>query len=267
MAETRRRGSLPVVNPENRLARRTLPALGGLAAFSAAYWGVAVTFVPPGRRAVGRFVLWHAPGDRRAVALTFDDGPDRAVTRRLLAALGDVPATFFWLGSSVRRWPWLAREAAARGHELACHGDDHRPLAALGPRATVQSLRRARDSIGQAAGVAPRFYRPAYGVFNAAAWVAAPRLGMRRTLWSRWARDWEARATPPLIASRILRGARPGGILLLHDADGSKGAPDRTLAALPAILAGIRERGLRPVTLSQLVAADGCASANGASGG
>ncbi len=247
--------------PQNRLAHRTLPALGGVVACSAVYWGVAVTVLPPARRALGRYVLWRAPGDRDAVALTFDDGPDGAFTERLLAALGDAPATFFWLGASVRRWPGLAREAAARGHELACHGDDHRPLAALGPRATVRSLRRARDSIGEAAGVAPRFFRPAYGVFNAAAWAAAPRLGMRRTLWSRWARDWHPRATPPLIARRILRGARPGGILLLHDADGSDGAPERTLAALPWILEGIRERGLRPVTLSELVGAGGVADA------
>ena len=170
-------------------------------------------------------MLWRAARDRRQVALTFDDGPDPVITERLLAALGDVPATFFWLGASVRRWPWLAREAAARGHELACHGDDHRPLAALGPRATVRSLRRARDYDRRGRRRRPALLPPAYGVFNAAAWVAAPRLGMRRTLWSRWAWDWQARATPRSIASRTLAGARPGGILLLHDADGSEGAP------------------------------------------
>jgi peptidoglycan-N-acetylglucosamine deacetylase len=242
------------VIPQNRLPGRALAALGAAGLLSVAYWGVSVTFVPPGRRALGRFVLWRAATGRGEVALTFDDGPDPTLTERFLAALADVPATFFWLGASVRRWPAHAREAAARGHELACHGDDHRPLAALGPRDTVSSLRRARDAIAEVAGVAPAFYRPAYGVFNLAAWLAAPRLGMRRTLWSKWARDWQERATPERIARRTLAGSRGGAILLLHDADGSPGAPERTLAALPRILDGIRERGLRPVTLSRLVA-------------
>src|SRR5205823_4279830 len=138
---------------------------------------------------------------------------------RFLDALDDVPATFFWLGQNVRGCPSLPAAAVARGHEIACHGDDHRRLAALGPRATVDSLRRAHAAIAEAAGTPPRFYRPAYGVFNLAAWHAAPRMGMRRTMWSRWARDWEERATPDLIARRTLAGMRAGAILLLHDAD------------------------------------------------
>jgi peptidoglycan/xylan/chitin deacetylase (PgdA/CDA1 family) len=191
------------------------------------------------------------------VALTFDDGPDPVLTERFLAALDGVQATFFWLGERVRRWPALAAQAVALGHELACHGDDHRSLARLGPRATVDSLQRGRDAIAAATGAAPGFYRPPYGVFNLAAWIAAPRLGMRRTLWSRWARDWEARATPRLIADRIVGGATPGAILLLHDADGDPGAPERTLRALPWILDGLDARGLRPVGLSRLVANEG----------
>src|SRR6266568_1460020 len=124
------------------------------------------------------------------------------------------------------------------------------------PTTASPGCRRARDAIADACGHAPRFYRPAYGVFNLAGWCAAPRLGMRRTLWSAWARDWEQRATPALITARILAAAEPGAILLLHDADGSPGAPERTLTALPLILNGLRERGLRTVTLTELVAAE-----------
>ncbi len=90
----------------------------------------------------------------------------------------------------------------------------------------------------------PAFYRPAYGVFNLAAWVVAPRLGMRRTMWSGWARDWEEETTSDLIVSRALAGARPGAILLLHDSDGSPGS---------GILWGLSQRRLEPVTLTSLV--------------
>jgi hypothetical protein len=109
----------------------------------------------------------------------------------------------------VRRSPSLAGEIAAGGHELACHGDTHQSLAGLPPAATAAARRRAGDSIADACGQPPRFYRPAYGVFNLAGWAVAPRLGMRRTLWSAWARDWEERATPALIAARVLRTAKP----------------------------------------------------------
>jgi peptidoglycan-N-acetylglucosamine deacetylase len=236
-------------------AAQVAAAVGGtaLAGTAIAYWGVALSVLPPARRALARLMLSQAPAGRREVALTFDDGPDPRLTERFLEALGDVPATFFWLGQGVRRWPSLAAAAVAQGHEVACHGDDHRRLAALGPRATVESVRRAHAAIADGAGAPPRFYRPTYGVFNLAAWNEAPRLGMRRTMWSRWARDWEARATPELIASRTVAGLRDGAILLLHDADGSAGAPERTLRALPRIIEAIHERGLRPVTLSRLV--------------
>jgi peptidoglycan/xylan/chitin deacetylase (PgdA/CDA1 family) len=75
---------------------------------------------------------------------------------------------------------------------------------------------------------------------------------MRRTLWTSGARDWEKEATPELIAERILSAAAPGTIFLLHDSDGDPGAPENTLAALPAILSGLRRRGLETVTLSAL---------------
>lgn len=240
--------------------RATVPvapivAVGAPVAVAAAlYWGVGFTVTPPVRRLLEPFVLWRVRTERPAVALTFDDGPDPHYTDRFLAALSGAPATFFVLGESVRRWPEIARRTSAAGCELGCHGDTHRSLAWIPPLATVRALERAQAAVAEVAGSPPRYYRPAYGFFNLAGWVAAPRLGMRRTLWSQWARDWEASATPELIASRTLAGAKPGAVLLLHDSDGSSGAPGRTLAALPAILTGLRERGLEPVTLSELVA-------------
>jgi len=220
---------------------------------AAGYWGVALSVTAPARPLLRNRVLYSVKTDHPTVGLTFDDGPDPEFAPRFVEALGGAPATFFVLGRAVSRSPDVVRAVAAAGHEIACHGDTHRGLASIPPRATRRALIRARDTIAEVVGVAPRFYRPAYGVFNAAGWLAAPALGMRRTLWSTWARDWEASATPELIAERTLRGAKPGAILLLHDADGSPGAPSRTLAAIPRILDGLRERGLTCATLSQLV--------------
>jgi len=221
---------------------------------AAAYWGVGLAASPPGLLCLNGPVLCRARTRAPLVALTFDDGPDPAYVPRFLKALGDARATFFVLGEKVRRHPDLVRALADAGHEVACHGDNHRNLGTMMPRATVDSLRRCRDAIAEALGRPPAFYRPAYGQFNLAGWLAAPRLGMRRTLWSGWAKDWAADATPGLIAERTLNAAKPGAIHLLHDAEGAPGAPDRTLAALPGILAGLEERLLRSVTLGDLIA-------------
>jgi peptidoglycan-N-acetylglucosamine deacetylase len=221
---------------------------------AAAQLAPAATFVPPIRRLAEPWVLCRARTGRPEVALTFDDGPDPGLAPRITDVLGAARATFFWQGERVRAHRGTVAATVAAGHEIACHGDDHRTLARLGPRTTTDALRRARDTIADVAGAPPAFYRPAYGVWNGTAWAVAPRLGMRRTLWSRWAWDWQARTTTDQIVARILSGAEPGAILLLHDADGAPGATDRTLAALPGILTGLAARGLRPVTLSALVA-------------
>jgi peptidoglycan/xylan/chitin deacetylase (PgdA/CDA1 family) len=234
-------------------ARTGAALVGGLGA-AAGQFAPAATFFPPVRRLAEPWVLCRAGTGRAEVALTFDDGPDPEMAPRFLDLLGHTPATFFWLGWRVRAHSDLVRRAVASGHEVACHGDDHRTLARMGPRGTIAALERARDSIAEAAGRAPGFYRPAYGVWNGTAWAMAPRLGMQRTLWCKWAWDWHAKTTTTHIVERILRGAAPGAILLLHDAGGAPGAPQRTLAALPEILDGLRDRGLRPVTLSQLIA-------------
>jgi peptidoglycan/xylan/chitin deacetylase (PgdA/CDA1 family) len=182
------------------------------------------------------------------VALTFDDGPHPDSTPRvldLLAAL-DVTATFFLVGEQVRRSNALAREIAERGHAIACHGYHHRNHLARTPGDIQSDLVRACATIEDATGHAITKFRPPYGVFNAASWRACAELGWDRVLWSRWARDWEERATPESITARCTDGLTDGEILLLHDADtySARGCYEALLTALPRIVAHVRGTGL-----------------------
>ena len=88
-------------------------------------------------------------------------------------------------------------------------------------------------------------------MFNAASWLASADLGWRRVLWSRWARDWEERATADSIAGRSTDGLVDGEILLLHDADtySAPGCYEDLLRALPWIADRARALGLDPVRL------------------
>jgi peptidoglycan/xylan/chitin deacetylase (PgdA/CDA1 family) len=201
----------------------------------------ALTSLAPIRRFTPRLA---GLGDPAHVALTFDDGPDRRSTPAFLDALDSlgVQATFFLLGRMLERDPGLGRELAAAGHELAVHGWAHRPtLIRAGMHA---DLRRTKDLISSATGTVPRWYRPPYGVLTASALLAARRHDLTPVLWTTWARDWTASATPESILRTLT--IEPGSTILLHDSDCTS-APDSwkaTLQALPAIVARTRARGL-----------------------
>jgi peptidoglycan/xylan/chitin deacetylase (PgdA/CDA1 family) len=186
--------------------------------------------------------------DRCAVALTFDDGPGAQGTPSVLAALAalGVAATFFVTGEQVRDNPAIAREVVAAGHEVGVHGDRHRNLLRIGPRALRHDLDHAAQTIGEVTGVAPTHYRPPYGVLNAMALALCAQRGWEPVLWTRWGRDWRASASAESIVQELTKRLSGGDVLLLHDADrySAPGSWRATLAALPAIVDQVDTLGL-----------------------
>jgi peptidoglycan/xylan/chitin deacetylase (PgdA/CDA1 family) len=194
-----------------------------------------------------------AATDEPVVALTFDDGPHPRGTPAVLEALAaaDARATFFLVGEQVRRDPALAAEIVAAGHAVALHGDRHRLQLRVPPRALARDLDRGHATIAEATGVAPRCYRPPFGVFSPAGLAIVRRRGWAPLLWSRWGHDWRLHRTPAQIAAELTAQLAPGDVLLLHDADhySQPGSWQRTAAALPAVLAAIERHGLGTATL------------------
>ena len=230
---------------------RARPLLWAAAGAAAGYWLPSVTQPVPGLRPA------FGVEDRAAlgahVALTFDDGPHAQGTAATLEALREAgaAATFFLVGEQVARAPALAAEVAAAGHALGVHCHRHRNLMFLTPGQVEDDLVRAEEAIAAATGVAPRLYRPPYGILTAAGLAAARRRGWRTFLWRRWGRDWARRATPESIAERVTAGVRPRDVLLLHDSDAysASGSWRRTATALPAIFERLDAAGLPSVTL------------------
>jgi peptidoglycan/xylan/chitin deacetylase (PgdA/CDA1 family) len=220
---------------------------------AAAWFGPAPA--PVARPVAAAFHIPRTLSGTDGVALTFDDGPHIHGTPAMLETLAErgVRATFFLVGEQVEREPNLAAEIAAAGHAIGIHGFRHRLLLRRSPKAVRDDLLRARDVIGSATGTATRLYRPPYGVFSGPALVVVRRLGWQTLLWSRWGRDWEARATPAAIAARATRRLGGGDVVLLHDAD-HYSSPDswrRTAAALPSVLDSAAAVGLSFVAVSQ----------------
>ena len=187
-------------------------------------------------------------GVRPEVALTFDDGPDPRSTAAIVDALhaGGARATFFLLVDRAEANPELARRIAA-GHEVALHGVAHDPW--LTVRAPADGERELRDGMRRleaVTGVAPRRFRPPFGAVSPRLVDAVARAGLALC----WAsvRTWDGgRAGPEQILARCAR-ARAGDIVMLHEGD----RPTREL--VPRILADLRARGLRSVTVAELLA-------------
>lgn len=198
--------------------------------------------------------VWRGPAGRRALALTFDDGPSR-MTAELLAVLArfGVPATFFVCGEHVRRHPLLVREMAAAGHEIGNHTDTHARLWLRSPKFIRRELLAAQTTIGGAAGVEPRLFRATYGVrwFGLAA--AQRELGLLHVMWTVVGLDWKLPAHE--VARRITSRAGNGAIVCLHD--GRERAPDPditpTIAAVREIVPRLIDQGYEFRTVSGLI--------------
>jgi peptidoglycan/xylan/chitin deacetylase (PgdA/CDA1 family) len=190
-------------------------------------------------------------GETGGVSVTFDDGPHPDGTPAVLETLARhrATATFFVVGEQVERFPALAREIVAAGHELSVHGYRHRNQMRLLPGEFTDDLRRGIDLIGGVSGAPPRLYRPPYGIFTLTGLAQVRRVSLQPLLWSKWGRDWRAHTTPEEIARLASDGVTAGDVVLLHDADwySSPGSHRNTAAALPMILEALAARGLPTV--------------------
>jgi len=184
----------------------------------------------------------------RAVALTFDDGPNPDATPTILDALAarGVKATFFILGRHAERWPELVARIAREGHSIGNHGYYHRKLHFKSPAYVRDDLRLGTERIETATGFRPVLFRAPHGFRSPWVTPIAKSLGQRTVGWSLGVWDSD-RPGVEAIAERTIGGARPGSILLLHDGDGYDPDGDRmqTAQAVPIIVDRLMEQGFR----------------------
>ena len=186
------------------------------------------------------------------VALTFDDGPGR-YTYDVLALLKRhrMKATFFVLGSKAEQDPQALRQMVDQGHVVAAHSWTHASMVTLDAKGLREEFDRTNAVIREATGRIAAIQRPPFGDFDGRTnrWSRAN--GMLPILWNVDSNDWQL-DDPRTVADNVLNAPNlgPGAIILLHD-----GGDDRsmTVNALPAIMDGLRKRGLRSVTIPELL--------------
>ncbi len=214
--------------------------------------GLALTIVTVAGVASPRWQLFGKATLRgrhpHAVALTFDDGPDPASTPQLLELLDDngIRATFFVLLDRARQHPELVR-AMADKHEIGLHGLAHdTSLVWMAPGHGQQALQAGVSELSAMVGAPVQLFRPPFGVTGPRLMASVQGAGLH-TVWCS-IRTYDGVQTTPAAIARRCEHAAAGDIVLMHEGR----AP--TLAALPQILDGIRDRGLDCVTVSELVA-------------
>jgi peptidoglycan/xylan/chitin deacetylase (PgdA/CDA1 family) len=198
--------------------------------------------------------VWRGPRTRRAIALTFDDGPSES-TPLLLALLAKhrAKATFFVCGHHARRLPHVLRQAIREGHEIGNHTDTHEALYLRGPGFILEQMARAQDSIEHLAGLKPKLFRPTYGARWFGMREAQQKLGLTCVMWTAIARDWVLDG--PSIAERMGKRTKPGAIFCFHDGRDLRHNPDihATLQALELLLPRWSAAGYEFVTVSELL--------------
>jgi peptidoglycan/xylan/chitin deacetylase (PgdA/CDA1 family) len=217
-------------------------ALSGLVVATAVLLGPAVPATAHGD-AVGSPAAAVQPCSAGLVALTFDDGPARGLTARLVGILqrNDVPATFFMVGSRVHTAPQAARLVARAGFGIGNHTWSHARLIRLADRGVSTEVRRADRELRRL-GIRPStLMRPPYGAIDARVRRDVRRLGLVPVLWNVDSGDWRG-GNARRIAASILRQLRPhrSNIVLQHD--GVRNSP-ASVAAVPRVIRTARARG------------------------
>jgi chitooligosaccharide deacetylase len=198
--------------------------------------------------------VWRGKPGRKAVALTFDDGPSSA-TLEILDILAEykTPATFFQCGGNVLRAPEISQAVAAGPHEIGNHSYSHPNLSLSRPEQIMDEFARAQDAIIHATSVTPALMRAPYGVRWFGFRAMQARLGLTGVMWTVIGRDWTLPAQA--IAGRVLSNIKDGAIICLHDGREMKPHPDisRTVEAVRRIVPSALERGYHFETVSQLL--------------
>ncbi|MDG0791396.1 polysaccharide deacetylase family protein [Cohnella ginsengisoli] len=189
----------------------------------------------------------------KAIAITFDDGPNPEFTPQMLAIFREEGgrATFYMNGNQIERDPDTARLVHAEGHEIGNHSFTHPNLTELDEAAVRAELVRTGNLIRETVGVEPATFRPPYLATDAKVERIARELGYAVMGGVNGAaRDWEMPGADHILEAS-LAVVEPGSILVFHDGHGDR---SQTVEAVRALVRTLIKEGYMFVTASELLA-------------
>jgi peptidoglycan/xylan/chitin deacetylase (PgdA/CDA1 family) len=185
-----------------------------------AYYPVAASMPPGGKFEAGRFLEGSTSvmDNKKYIALTFDDGPDRLRTAKILDAMSEYNAhgTFFLLGHRAEAMPDIVARMHNEGHSIGNHSYNHKQLNAISDQSLSYQIIETNKIIEKITGETVLMLRPPYGESNSKVESLAKSLNMSIINWDIDPRDWSnynARA----VADHVIERVADGSIIILHD--------------------------------------------------
>jgi peptidoglycan/xylan/chitin deacetylase (PgdA/CDA1 family) len=191
-----------------------------------------------------------AGSQHRELALTFDDGPG-PYTPAILSVLErkHAEATFFEVGVLLTYFHASTARIVRDGFPIGDHTESHAAMAPLSFKAQARQLLEETSAVGNYGAPFARLFRPPYGSWNRSTLRLLRRYHMLMVLWTVDTSDWRHQGVGGIVDAAV-NGARPGAIVLLHDAGGNRA---ETVAALPRIIDRLRALGYKLVTVPRLL--------------
>lgn len=199
----------------------------------------------------GDRAVWHMPSTRvPTVYLTFDDGPNPVTTPDLLDVLRreGVHATFFLIDRHITgETAPIVRRMFMEGHAVALHSASRKFMIASAPD-FARTLTGWADRIASMAGSRPcRAFRPHAGWRGGQMYSALREIDYTLVGWSwmLWDFNWGRERTAEATLGRMLRRAKSGDIIVMHDGDASAPRKDQrqTVDATARLIPTLRARG------------------------
>ncbi|MEA5549995.1 polysaccharide deacetylase family protein [Anabaena cylindrica UHCC 0172] len=188
----------------------------------------------------------------KVIALTFDDGPSPKNTAQILEILkqNNIKATFFMIGEMVKYFPQVAKQVAADGHAIGNH-TWHHWYRRMNVATAASEIDRTAEIIYKTTGQKTTMFRPPGGFLNNGLAQYAKNHKYVVMMWSEESGDAERHSPQvPMLIKNVLKNAKSGAIVLIHDGGGNR---IKSVKALPAIITGLKAQGYQFVTIPELL--------------
>ncbi|WP_188038920.1 polysaccharide deacetylase family protein [Heliobacterium chlorum] len=190
------------------------------------------------------------PSEKKALCLTFDDGPDNRNTPKVLDILQkeQVRATFFFLGNNSEQYRKIVKQTYDAGHVIGSHSFDHPYLTKKTEPQLTEQVHKTEQSMFEIIGKRPTLLRPPYGDINASVLNVLNKNGYKAVLWSLDTFDWNQKTSTEIV-DYVSSNVHPGDIILMHSADNGSAS----VKALPAIIAALKHAGYSFCTVDEML--------------
>jgi len=190
--------------------------------------------------------------EKKVIALTFDDGPWPNTTPQVLNILkeNNIKATFFLIGRNLKNFPQIGQQVVIQGHAIGNHTWHHwrHPMSEF---TAASEIKDTAAFIYETTGVKTSLFRPPNGFLHNGLADYARKQKDVVVLWSIDSGDWHRRrVSVEGLVNKVLKEAKPGAIVLMHDGGGDR---SKTVLALPQIIGQLTQLGYQFVTVPELL--------------